>query len=112
MKKIGLISLVFGLMIIGAGFIFASSADDAAGDNHCYFTANSIDVMVKVWHADRRGNKGYRIWEGIIRKGERQLIRTVDGRIRYSTSRNIKNPPAYSGDKSRSCTNGQIIGVP
>ena len=32
MKKIWLISSVFGLIVIGAGFIFSSSADDASGD--------------------------------------------------------------------------------
>ena len=112
MKKIGLLARMIGLLIIGAGFISSSSADDSSADTYCYFSANTIDVMVKVWHADRRGNKGYRIWEGIIRKGDRKLIRTFDGRIRYSTSRNIDKPPAYSGDKGRSCSNGQVIGVP
>ncbi len=112
MKKLCLLSMMIGLMIIGAGFISSSSADDSQSDTYCYFSANSIDVMVKVWHADRRGNKGYRIWEGIIRKGDRKLIRTFDGRIRYSTSRNIDKPPVYSGDKGRSCDKGQIIGVP
>ena len=112
MKKIWLASMVIGLMVIGAGFISSSWADDAGGDTYCYFSANTIDVMVKVWHVDRRGNKGYRIWEGIIRKGERKLIRAFDGRIRYAVSKNIEGNVAYSVDKSRWCDKGQVIGVP
>ena len=112
MKKIFLLSMMMGLIVLSAGFVSLSSADDSSADTYCYFSASSVDVMVKVWHADRRGNKGYRIWEGIIRKGERKLIRTFDGRIRYSTTINVDKPPAYSGDKSRSCSNGQVIGVP
>jgi hypothetical protein len=95
MKKIGLLAMMIGLLIIGAGLISSSLADDTDAATYCYFSANSIDVMVKVWHADKRGNKGYRIWEGIIRKGDRKLIRTFDGRIRYSTSTDLDKPPVY-----------------
>ena len=45
----------------------------AQDDNYCYSKATSVDVSVKVWPADRRGNKG-----------EKKLIRTPDGRIRYA----------------------------
>ena len=104
--------MMIGLMMIGTGLISSSSAGDASADIYCCFSAGSLDARVIVWHVDRRGNKGYRIWEGIIRKGDRKLIRTFDGRIRYAVSRNIDGNVAYSGDKSRWCDKGQVIGVP
>ena len=89
----------------------AKTAEDTKADADCYLKA-SIDVRVIVWHADRGGNKGVKIWEGVIKKGERKLIRTPDGNIRYAHRINLADDQYFSGDKSRWCENEEEIGVP
>jgi hypothetical protein len=90
----------------------SSGAEDTKAETSCYFKAKSLDVRVKVWHVDKRGNKGEKIWEGVIKKGERKLIQTPDGKIRYAVRRNLAEDQLFSGDKSRWCANGQEISVP
>ena len=89
----------------------AKAAEDTKADADCYLKAN-LDVRVIVWHADRSGNKGVRIWEGVLKKGERKLIRTPDGNIRYAHRINLADDQYFSGDKSRWCENEEEIGVP
>jgi hypothetical protein len=85
--------------------------EDTKADADCYLKA-SIDVRVIVWHADRSGNKGVKIWEGVLKKGETKLIHTPDGNIRYAHRRNLADDQYFSGDKGRYCENGQEISVP
>ena len=108
MRKICLLSTILFLTTIMSGFIASAVAED----NSCYFKAKRVDVRVKVWHVDKSGNKGQKIWEGVIKKGERKQIQTPDGRIRYAVRRNLDTDQLFSGDKSRWCANGQEIGVP
>jgi hypothetical protein len=89
----------------------AKAAEAARADADCYLKA-SIDVRVIVWHADRSGNKGVKIWEGVLKKGETKLIHTPDGNIRYAHRRNLADDQYFSGDKGRYCENGQEISVP
>jgi hypothetical protein len=89
----------------------AKAAEDTKADADCYLKAN-VDVRVIVWHADRSGNKGVKIWEGVLKKGERKLIHTPDGNIRYAHRRNLADDQYFSGDKNRYCENGQEISVP
>jgi len=89
----------------------AKAAKDIMADASCYLKAN-VDVRVIVWHADRSGNKGVKIWEGVLKKGETKLINTPDGNIRYAHRRNLADDQYFSGDKNRYCENGQEISVP
>jgi hypothetical protein len=89
----------------------AKAAEDTKADADCYLKA-SVDVRVIVWHADRSGNKGVKIWESVIKKGERKPIHTPDGNIRYAHRRNLADDQYFSGDKNRYCENGQEISVP
>ena len=84
-------------------------ADDK---NACILKA-SVDVIVEVWNVDNRGNKGSRIWKGLIKQGEEKRIVSSHGQIRYARSIYVKesNKPV-SGDIGRPCTNGKIVGVP
>lgn len=76
----------------------------------CYIEALSGDVYVIVYDEDRRGNKGYLLWKGWIRRGTPHRIDTNNGRIRYHHALS-KNQP-LSGDISRLCNRGGSIGVP
>ena len=93
------------------GNISNSGAEDTKADTSCYLKA-SVDVRVIVWPVDKSGNKGEKIWEGVIKKGERKLIRTPHGKIRYAVARNLDEDQYTSGEKSRWCDSGKEIGVP
>ena len=90
------IFLLAGLILISAGFLSTTRA--AEEDTYCYLQA-ATDVMVVVWNADNRGNKGYLLWKGVLKQGERKLIRTFDGKIRVATTKAYaKNAPLENLD--------------
>ena len=89
----------------------SSRPEKAITENSCYIVAK-VDVRVIVWPADQRGNKGEKLWEGVLKKGERKLIHTPHGYIRYASRRNLDDDQLFSGDKGRWCHNGQRISVP
>ena len=93
------------------GYTSNSGAEDTKADTSCYLKA-SVDVRVIVWPVDKSGNKGEKMWEGVIKKGERKLIRTPHGNIRYAVWRNLAEDQYSSGEKSRWCDSGKEIGVP
>ena len=82
-----------------------------AGENDCILKA-SVDVIVEVWNLDNQGNKGHRIWKGLIKQGEKKPIKSRHGQIRYAQTTVIDENEPLSGDISRGCENGQTIGVP
>ena len=93
------------------GNISNSGAEDTKADTSCYLKA-AVDVRVIVWPVDKSGNKGEKMWEGVIKKGERKLIRTPHGNIRYAVWRNLAEDQYSSGEKSRWCDSGKEISVP
>ena len=110
MKRIWFTSvLVFAAILI---FVVISPVRADVKDLYCYMEANTVDVVVKVWDLDRQGNKRGLIWQGRIRKGQRQLVRPHFGRIRYSTTIDVNQKSPLSGDVSRGCEDGESIGVP
>jgi hypothetical protein len=82
-----------------------------AEENDCILEA-STDVIVEVWNVDDRGNKGPRIWKGLIKQGEQKRIVSSHGQIRYAKSTYVKENEPLSGDISRYCSDGKTIGVP
>jgi hypothetical protein len=82
-----------------------------AGENDCILEA-SVDVIVEVWNVDDQGNKGPRIWKGLIKQGEQKRIVSSHGQIRYAQTRYVKENEPLSGDIGRPCHDGKIIGVP
>ncbi len=103
------IFLLAVLILISAGFLSTTQA--AEEDTYCYLQA-ATDVMVVVWNADNRGNKGYLLWKGVLKQGERKLIRTFDGKIRVATTKAYAKNAPLEGDRSRWCNGGKTIGVP
>ena len=110
MKKPAIPVLLSFFMILSLLSITPTSA--IADDNDCILVA-STDVIVEVWNVDNQGNKGSRIWKGLIKQGEEKRIVSSHGQIRYAQSTYVKetNKP-LSGDIGRPCTNGKTIGVP
>ena len=107
MKEIIRLLTTLFLVIIVTAFISVAEADET-----CYLEARHTDVRVEVWDLDKRGNKGQLIWKGVIKKGQRKLIRTSDGHLRYGSTTYIEKNTLLSGDRGRWCSDGNIIGVP
>ncbi len=110
MKRI----LIAGALVIGIILIFTATSPVEADvkDLYCYMEATTVDVVVKVWDLDNQGNKRGLIWQGKIKKGQRQIVRPRFGRIRYSSSIVVERKSPLSGDISRGCEDGESIGVP
>ena len=109
MKLTKIISLVFVFILISVRFL--STAQAAEDDTYCYLEA-STDVMVVVWNQDDRGNKGYLLWKGVLKQGDRKLIRTFDGKMRSATTKDYEDNAPLEGDRDRWCNDGKSIGVP
>ena len=82
-----------------------------AGENDCILEA-SVDVIVEVWDLDDEGNKGHRIFKGLIKQGEQKRIESQHGQIRNAHTTVIDENQPLSGDVGRGCNDGMIIGVP
>ena len=109
MHRMFKVSTLILFIIILSAFISPLKAD--VRDLYCYLEAN-VDVKVEVWSQDNLGNKGQRLWKGFIKQGDRQLIRTRYGRIRYASSVDMEDNEPLSGDRHRWCEEGETIGVP
>ena len=109
MKMMYRLLIIFPAMIIFATFLSTGEASEA--DTYCYLQA-SRDVRVEVSNLDDEGNKGYVIWKGLIKQGDRKLIRTFAGQLRYSYTTDIEDNAPLQGDIGRWCNGGEIIGVP
>ena len=82
-----------------------------AGEYDCILEA-SVDVIVEVWDVDDQGNKGHRIWKGLIKQGQQKAIKSRHGQIRYAQTTVIDENEPLSGDIGRNCANGKTVGVP
>lgn len=109
MKKSAILIIFTFFMILSHLSIGTLNAN--ADENDCILQA-SVDVIVEVWNVDDQGNKGHRIWKGLIKQGEQKRIVSSHGQIRYAQTRYVKENEPLSGDIGRPCFNGKIIGVP
>jgi hypothetical protein len=109
MKITKRIILLTFLILTSVGFLSTTQA--AEREPYCYLEA-STDVMVVVWNLDDMGNKGAVLWKGVLKQGERKFIRTFDGKIRYSSTKDYEDKGPLEGDRDRWCGSGETIGVP
>lgn len=110
MPQIIKVSILVIFVILISAIVSPLKADRR--DLHCYLQAITVDVAVVVWEADRQGNKGPLLWQGIVRPGKRQRINTRTGGIRVSGTTDVGTNRPLSGDKSRWCEEGSTVGVP
>ena len=92
--KMSIIRVIFTLLLL---ISYHSSAPLIANadENDCILKA-SVDVIVEVWNADDEGNKGQRIWKGLIKQGEQKHIKSQHGQIRYAPGRSSRRQmPAH-----------------
>lgn len=109
MKKSAILVMITFLMMLS--YFSIDPVNARADENDCILEA-STDVIVEVWNVDNQGNKGGRIWKGLIKQGEQKRIVSSHGQIRYARSVYVKENEPLSGDIGRPCTGGKTIGVP
>ena len=108
-------TLMLGILFISTvlliGFMFP--AETPAADFSCKIKAGRQDAYVVVTDYDREGNplrsRGER-FQGVIKKNQRQEIKSLFGRIRYSYR--LYNQSRSSGRNSANCEGGKTIKLP
>ena len=78
-----------------------------ADDNYCYLQAPDIDVYVRVWKPDSYGDRGPKLWSGVISKNQQQKVASPSGRIIYDHRKENKGP--FGGGTSSNCSGGGVI---
>jgi hypothetical protein len=108
-------AIVSGILFICA-VLFTSvllPVETQAAEYTCAIRAGRQDAYVVVTDYDRDGNpmrkRGER-FQGVIKKGEKQTIKSVFGRIRYNYR--LYNQSRSSGRNFANCEGGKTIKLP
>ena len=108
-------AMASNILIISTVFMigFIVTTETPAAEYSCTIRAGRQDVYVIVTDYDRDGNpmrqRGER-FQGVIKKGEKQTIKSVFGRIRYSYR--LYNQSRSSGRNFANCEGGKTIKLP
>ena len=110
MKTI-LSSILFISAVLLLDFMLATETH--AAEYTCAIKAGRQDVYVVVTDYDRDGNpmrrRGER-FQGVIKRGQRQTIKSLYGRIRYNYR--LYNQSRTSGRNFANCEGGKTIQLP
>jgi uncharacterized membrane protein len=106
MKKLYGVYAIFFFAIMLTGF--SSSPAASADDKSCWLEAGNT-VYLSIDDLDSRGNILERLWRGVLAKGDKKLIKSSNGKIRYYTN---PNADASSAGINKTCVNNEIIAVP
>jgi len=100
-----LISMTIAVIMI-TGFLAGPAA--SADDNSCWLEAQDA-VYLSIYDLDSLGSILSLMWEGVLEQGNKKLIKSSNGRIRYYT-----NPSGSSSSPGidLTCHNNEIISVP
>ena len=96
--------------VLMAIFFFGglSASDSSAADYFCWIKAGNPDANVTVKDMDLDGNPMRSlVWKGQIKRGQRQKIESLTGRIRYSYTRTAES--RTRGANYKPCLNGNTI---
>ena len=76
-------------------------------NKYCFLQAPDIDVYVRVWEPNSYGEKGLKLWSGVIAKGQQQKVASRSGRVIYDFKKEVKGP--FGGNSSSNCSGGGVI---
>ena len=108
-------AIMSGILLISTLLIIGSMlpAETLAADYTCTFRGGREDAYVIVTDYDRDGNPMRRrgeSFQGVIRRGETQTIRSLYGKIRFSYR--LYNQSRSSGRNFVNCEGGRIVQLP
>ena len=76
-------------------------------NKYCFLQAPDIDVYVRVWEPNSYGERGLKLWSGVIFKGQQQKVASRTGRVIYDFKKEVKGP--FGGNRSANCSGGGVI---
>jgi actin-like ATPase involved in cell morphogenesis len=103
--------ILFISTVLFIGFMLP--VETPAAEFTCTIKAGRQDVYVIVTDYDLDGNRlrrGGERFQGVIKKGQRQSIKSLFGKIRYKYR--LYNQSRSSGRNSAHCESGKIIQLP
>ncbi len=106
MKPISVSKMVFLAIVATSLFAFV---DAVADDKTCIIKADGRKVHLIVWDEDSDGDRQDKIFEGWLKSGERQTIKSATGYINYSYK--LADDDRSYGE-NRNCKGGNTIRVP
>ena len=101
---------VYGPIIVTILILCVHPMNAISDDFTCYLEAGMDEVELSVDDIDSDGNPTDELWDGVLKKGDRQLIESSVGQIVYSYR--FTNDGRTIGDNKASCKDGNIITVP
>jgi hypothetical protein len=97
--------MTFAVILI-TGFLAGPAA--SADDNSCWLRAEQ-GLYLAVYDLDSQGSILSQIWEGVLDQGNKKLIKSSNGKIRYYTN---PDADASSPGIDLTCHNNEVISVP
>jgi hypothetical protein len=76
-------------------------------DNFCFLQAPGIDVYVRVWEPNDYGERGPKIWSGLVPKNQQQKVSSQSGRIIYDYQKRQDGP--FGGQSTVPCSGGGVV---
>ena len=107
MKNIPLFKMAFFAIISLSILAIFNSVADA---NTCVLKSDISKVYITVWDDDSDGNRQDKIFEGWLKSGKRQAIKSQTGYIDFSYK--SANDDRSYGDNLKTCSGGNTIRVP
>jgi hypothetical protein len=98
--------MTIAVIILLCGFLAGPAA--SAEDKSCWLEAERT-VFLSIYDLDSLGSILAHMWEGVLDQGNKKLIKSSNGKIRYYTN------PSSAGSSpgvNLMCHNNEIISVP
>ena len=100
-------SIIVALILLAGLIGFSATQAVSADDNSCWLKADQT-VFLSIYDLDSLGNILSYIWEGVLAQGDKKLIKSSNGKIRYYLSPNTASSPGID----KTCINNEMMTVP
>ncbi len=100
----------FLVFLIGLSAVLTVDFAVLADDTSCYLEASMEDTHVTVYEKVAWGPATEVIWDGLLKKYEKKLIRSKSGKIGYDYR--LGSDDLTNADNSAECRGGNTISIP
>jgi hypothetical protein len=100
-------SIIVALILLTGLSGFSASQAASTDDSSCWLEAEQT-VFLSIYDLDSLGNILSYLWEGVLAQGDKKLIKSSNGKIRFYTSPNTASSPGID----RTCINNETMTVP
>jgi len=100
----------FLFLCLGMSGVFMADSLAIADDTSCYLEASMEDTQITVYEKVAWGPATEVIWDGLLKKYDRKLIRSRSGKIGYDYR--LSSSDLTNGDNEADCRDGNTIEIP